>query len=246
MLELKNLVFLRCRPDDGGTKRIIDNLSLTIPDDRFTVITGPTAAASPRSAKLIMGIEEPTSGQILFNGEDITDKSITERSPLAYGYGFQQPAASRHEGEKLLDYRRRQEAAHARLQRVPLEGGLCSASYLTREVESRCRRRGEAQSRSHTFWPATEAGHLRTSPRPASTVSFDRLTETFRDIHECRDGRSIVIISHQERIISLAAEIVLLARRPGGRDGHAGRAHAAARVRGPQPGRSRVPAFTPP
>ena len=40
--------------------------------------------------------------------------------------------------------------------------------------------------------------------------SFDRLTETFRDIHEARDGRSIVIISHQERIIQLADDIVLL------------------------------------
>ena len=36
MLELKNLVF-EVPADDGGTKRIIDDLSLTIPDDRFTV-----------------------------------------------------------------------------------------------------------------------------------------------------------------------------------------------------------------
>ena len=72
MLELKNLVF-EVPADDGGTKRIIDDLSLTIPDDRFTVITGPNGGGKSTLAKLIMGIEEPTSGQILFNGEDITD-----------------------------------------------------------------------------------------------------------------------------------------------------------------------------
>ena len=115
MLELKNLVF-EVPADDGGTKRIIDDLSLTIPDDRFTVITGPNGGGKSTLAKLIMGIEEPTSGQILFD-----------------------------EPEAGID-----------------------------------------------LW------------------SFDRLTETFRDIHEARDGRSIVIISHQERIISLADEIVLL------------------------------------
>ena len=71
MLELKNLVF-EVPADDGGTKRIIDDLSLTIPDDRFTVITGPNGGGKSTLAKLIMGIEEPTSGQILFNGEDIT------------------------------------------------------------------------------------------------------------------------------------------------------------------------------
>ena len=90
MLELKNLVF-EVPADDGGTKRIIDDLSLTIPDDRFTVITGPNGGGKSTLAKLIMGIEEPTSGQILFNGEDITDKSITERARLGIGYGFQQP-----------------------------------------------------------------------------------------------------------------------------------------------------------
>ena len=85
MLELKNLVF-EVPADDGGTKRIIDDLSLTIPDDRFTVITGPNGGGKSTLAKLIMGIEEPTSGQILFNGEDITDKSITERARLGIGY----------------------------------------------------------------------------------------------------------------------------------------------------------------
>ena len=139
MLELKNLTFEVPLADGSKeTKRIIDDLSLTIPDGRFTVITGPNGGGKSTLAKLIMGVERATSGQILLDGEDITDLSISERAKKGIGYGFQQPA--RFKGmkvKKLLDI-------------------------------------------------------------------------AFRDIHEARDGRSIVIISHQERIIQLADEIVLL------------------------------------
>ena len=84
MLELKNIVF-EVRTEDGATKRIIDDLSLTIPDDRFTVITGPNGGGKSTLAKLIMGIEKPTSGQIIFDGQDITDMAITERAKLGIG-----------------------------------------------------------------------------------------------------------------------------------------------------------------
>ena len=100
MLELKNLVFeVPVSEGAKGTKRIIDDLSLTIEDDRFTVITGPNGGGKSTLAKLIMGIEKPTSGQILFNGQDITEASITERAQAGIGYGFQQPA--RFKGMKV-------------------------------------------------------------------------------------------------------------------------------------------------
>ena len=105
MLELKNIVFeVPATQGNGAPKRIIDDLSLTIGDDRFTVITGPNGGGKSTLAKLIMGLEVPTSGQIIFNGTDITNLTITERAKLGIGYGFQQPA--RFKGmkvKKLLD-----------------------------------------------------------------------------------------------------------------------------------------------
>ena len=149
MLELKNLVF-EVPADDGGTKRIIDDLSLTIPDDRFTVITGPNGGGKSTLAKLIMGIEEPTSGQILFNGEDITDKSITERARLGIGYGFQQPARFRGmKVKKLLDI--------AAGKKLPMLGELPHP----RGGQVAVGRRGEAHRDRHHFSPRPEAGHLR-------------------------------------------------------------------------------------
>ena len=100
MLELKNLTFEVPLADGSKeTKRIIDDLSLTIPDGRFTVITGPNGGGKSTLAKLIMGVERATSGQILLDGEDITDLSISERAKKGIGYGFQQPA--RFKGMKV-------------------------------------------------------------------------------------------------------------------------------------------------
>ena len=90
MLELKNIVFeVPVKEGSSEMKRIIDDLTLTIPDDTFTVITGPNGGGKSTLAKLIMGIEQVTSGQIILDGQDITGLSITERANCGIGYGFQ-------------------------------------------------------------------------------------------------------------------------------------------------------------
>ena len=99
MLELRNLTF-SVHDEDGDTD-IIEDLSLSIGDNRFVVITGPNGGGKSTLAKLVAGIEQPTAGQILFDGTDITSMSITERARMGIGFAFQQPV--RFKGLTVID-----------------------------------------------------------------------------------------------------------------------------------------------
>lgn len=213
MLELRNLTFeIPLNEGSKETKRIIDNLSLSIPDGRFSVITGPNGGGKSTLAKLIMGIEQPTSGQIIFNGEDITQLSISERARRGIGYGFQQPA--RFKGmtvKKLLEIAAGKKLPMLACNEYLAKVGLCSANYLTREVDKNLSGGEVKRIEIATILARNPQFAIYDEPEAGIDLwSFDRLTETFRDIHEARDGHSIVIISHQERIIQLADEIILL------------------------------------
>lgn len=217
MLELKNVSFdvpIQDNPDER--KRIIDNLSLTITDGKFVVITGPNGGGKSTLAKLIMGVEKPTEGTILFNGKDITNLSIAERAKQGIGYGFQQPA--RFKGmkvKKLLEIAAGQRLPMLACNEYLSKVGLCSASYLTREVDKSLS--GGEVKRIEIATILARDPQLAIYDEPEAGIdlwSFDRLTETFKDIHAARDDRTIVIISHQERIIQLADELIWI------KDGH--------------------------
>ena len=213
MLELRNIVFeVPVSEGSTETKRIIDDVSLTIEDDKFIVITGPNGGGKSTLAKLIMVIEKPTSGTILFNGTDITDMDIDERARLGMGYAFQQPA--RFKGmkvKKLLEIAAGERLPMMSCNQYLSKVGLCSADFLTREVDKSlsC---GEVK-RIEIATILARDPKLAIYDEPEAGIdlwSFDRLTETFRDIHKAQGGRSIVIISHQERIIQLAYQVILM------------------------------------
>ena len=98
MLELRNITYEV--DDNNENKEILKNVSVTI-DDHFVAITGPNGGGKSTLAKLIVGIIKPTSGQILYNGQDITEMSITDRAKLGISFAFQQPV--RFKGIKVLE-----------------------------------------------------------------------------------------------------------------------------------------------
>jgi len=210
MLELQRICF--SVPSEDGTHDILSNVSLTIPDGKLLVLTGPNGGGKTTLAKIIMGLVTPTDGKILWNGEDITDLSITERAKRGISYGFQQPPRfkgikvgdllSIASGKKLL---RRTEAC-AYLTQV----GLCAADYIDREVDASLSG-GEVKRIEIATILARESG-LMILDEPEAGIdlwSFSKLTETFSQLHEKRDS-TMVIISHQERIIALADEIAII------------------------------------
>lgn len=210
MLQIKNLSFTVNDESDG--KEIIKNISLEIPDGKLIVITGPNGGGKSTLAKLIAGIEKPTSGQILFNGEDITDLSITERAKKGIAFAFQQPV--KFKGIRVLDLIRL--AAGRKLTVADAcvylsMVGLCAREYIDREVNASLS--GGELKRIEIATVLARKSMLTLFDEPEAGIdlwSFGNLIEVFRKQREEIADRSIMIISHQERILNIADQIVVL------------------------------------
>lgn len=210
MLELRNLSF---SVDDGGVqKEIIHDLSITIGNGKFVVITGPNGSGKSTLARLIMGIEKPTSGKILFDGQDITDMGITERAKLGVSFAFQQPV--RFKGIRVIDLLRLASGKEINITDACgylSEVGLCARDYINREINSSLS--GGELKRIEIATLLARQTKLSVFDEPEAGIdlwSFQNLIRIFENMRKNIKDSSIVIISHQERILNIADEIVLL------------------------------------
>ncbi len=209
MLELKNVCF--SAENDEGTKDIIKDVSLTI-DEGFVAFTGPNGGGKSTLAKLIAGIYVPTSGQILFNGEDITSMSITERARKGISYAFQQPV--RFKGitvRDLVTMASGKELSISEVCNYLSEVGLCARDYVGREVNASLS--GGELKRIEIAMAMARGTELTVFDEPEAGIdlwSFSNLIQVFEKMHEKING-SILIISHQERILNIADRIIVIA-----------------------------------
>ena len=210
MLTLENISF--GVKDEKGEKEIIKNLNLSIGENKFVVITGPNGGGKSTLAKLIAGIEKPVSGRILFDQEDITEKSITDRANMGISYAFQQPV--RFKGIQVLDLirlaaKRKMSAADAC--EYLSEVGLCAKDYINREVNASLS--GGELKRIEIATVLARGTKLSVFDEPEAGIDlwrFQNLISVFERMRENTKG-SILIISHQERILNIADEIVVIA-----------------------------------
>lgn len=211
MLELKNISF-QVADEKSSQKEIIKDLNLTIGDHEFIAITGPNGGGKSTLARLIMGIEMPTAGQILFNGTDITKKSISERANLGISFAFQQPV--RFKGIKVKDLITL--AAGSDLSTVGVcdylsKVGLCARDYINRDVDGSLS--GGELKRIEIATIIARNTPLAVFDEPEAGIdlwSFNNLIRVFEELHAAHDN-SLIIISHQERILNIADEIVVIA-----------------------------------
>ena len=212
MLELKNVSFFVNDETNGKELGIIDNVSLSLDEGKFYVITGPNGGGKSTLARLIMGIEKPTAGQILFNGEDITNLSVSERAKKGIGYAFQQPP--RFKGltvSKMLSLAAGKPLAEKECCAYLGKVGLCSNEYVKRELDASLS--GGEMKRIEIATLMARKPELAIFDEPEAGIdlwSFAMLVETFKNMQKSNKGTTI-IISHQERIMSLADEMIVIA-----------------------------------
>lgn len=205
MLTLSHLSF------HAGGNDIIKDISASFPQGSFSVITGPNGGGKSTLARLIMGIEQPTSGQILWNGQDITSMSIDERANLKIGYAFQQPP--RFKGmsvKRLLSLAHGSELSHDACCEYLSAVGLCANEYLNRDVDGSLS--GGEVKRIEIATLLARDLELAIFDEPEAGIdlwSFAKLVETFQKLHENKN-LSILLISHQERIMNMADEIMII------------------------------------
>ena len=197
---------------EGGQKEIIRNIDIEIPRGKLVVVTGPNGGGKSTLAKLIAGIERPTSGRILFNGEDITGLGITDRARRGIAFALQQPV--RFKGLQVLDLIRiaagkplNASEACEYLSSV----GLCARDYIGREVNASLS--GGELKRIEIATVLARKAPLSIFDEPEAGIdlwSFRNLIEVFENMRKAAEDRSIVIISHQERILNTADEIAVI------------------------------------
>lgn len=206
MLELKNVSYFR------DNKQILDNISLKIDNSKLVAITGPNGSGKSTLAKIIMGILKLDSGSIFFDGKDITAMGITDRAKLGIGFAFQQPVKF-----KGLTVRDLIELSSGNTINVSeacnylSDVGLCAKDYLNREVSNSLS--GGELKRIEIAMLAAKKSKLTVFDEPEAGIdlwSFNSLISVFEKMHSEISNSSIVIISHQEKILNIADEIILL------------------------------------
>lgn len=210
MLELQNISF--DVDENDRTKGILKNISLKLEDNKFYVITGPNGGGKSTLAKVIAGIYKPSGGKILWNGEDITRWSVTERAKAGISFAFQQPV--RFKGITVFDLIQLATGKKINVEKACQylsEVGLCAKDYIRREVNASLSggelKRIEiasvmARGTQMTLFDEPEAG--------IDLWSFQNLIQVFEKLHKKNHG-TILIISHQERILNIADELVMIA-----------------------------------
>ena len=205
MIELKNISFIK------DNKKILDNINLKLDDTKFYALTGPNGSGKSTLAKIIMGLIEPTSGSIFYNGEDITNKNITERANMGIAFAFQQPV--KFKGITVFDllkFAMNKDINRMDACKYLAKVGLCAKDYVDREIDNSLSggdlKRIEiasilARNPKVAIFDEPEAG--------IDLWSFKALNNIFKELEKTNNGVTLVI-THQERILDIADEIILL------------------------------------
>ena len=205
MIELKNISFIK------DNKKILDNINLKLDDTKFYALTGPNGSGKSTLAKIIMGLIEPTSGSILYNGEYITNKNITERANMGIAFAFQQPV--KFKGITVFDllkFAMNKDINRMDACKYLAKVGLCAKDYVDREIDNSLS--GGELKRIEIASILARNPKVAIFDEPEAGIdlwSFKALNNIFKELEKTNNGVTLVI-THQEKILDIADEIILL------------------------------------
>lgn len=205
LLELKNICFER------ENRKILNHINLQLEIGKFIAITGPNGSGKSTLVKIIMGIEQPDSGEVILDGKDITKLSIDERAKLGISFAFQQPV--KFKGITVYDLLKmagKKEMTKIEACEVLSKVGLCAKEYVDREVNGSLS--GGELKRIEIATVALRGAKLTIFDEPEAGIdlwSFSNLIDVFEKMGELIQGTTL-IISHQERILNIADEVILM------------------------------------
>lgn len=204
MIVLNNITYIV--EDKGNKKVILDNISIKFEDNCITAITGQNGSGKSTLTKIIIGIIRPTSGQILYNGTDITNYSIDERVKLGINYAFQQPITFKGLTIKeLIDIATKQENSIPKACEYLSRVGICAKDYINRDFDKTLS--GGEQKRVELALALAQNGNTVIFDEPEAGIdiwSFDRLNKIFEK------NKSYIVVSHQTKFLSSADKIVVM------------------------------------
>lgn len=204
MIELKNITYKIL--DRGTEKVILNNVSCVFEDNCITAITGHNGSGKSTLTKIIMGLIKPTSGQVLFNGQDITDLTVDKRANLGINYAFQQPVVFKGITIKeLIDIATNDKNSVSKACEYLSRVGICAKEYINREFDKTLS--GGEQKRIELALALAKKGECLIFDEPEAGIdlwSFERLIKLFDD-KKCN-----IIVSHQKKLLENAGKILVL------------------------------------
>jgi putative ABC transport system ATP-binding protein len=199
------------RPGSAGFVRALEEVSLSIPQGSFTVLTGPSGSGKTTLLALLGALDRPTKGEILFQGKDLSRCSDVELTRVRRRMGFVFQDFSLIAGLSVWEnitypliprgLRRtaRYDLARALLDRLGIADKLSMRpSELSGGEQQRVAVARALASQPEVLLADEPTCHL-------DPVAGQGLLALFRGLHE--EGKTIVLSSHDPSLVALATTV---------------------------------------